>query len=261
MSFTKCLVLVLSVVASVNALATPHAIRHSVHHRSIAARAAEPRSANVPVLDIAVRAPANRRRCRPRPTGSTSVAVTPTTSVPINAAPIPSDTPTSSTRAPEPTTTRPPQTTTRAAPTTNTPRPTTTSRPPATTSASNNNGGGGGGGGSNNGFLAGTQSGQGTFYDTGLGACGRVNRDTDLIAAVSMHLFDNYPGAGNNPNNNPVCGKRIRASRGGSSVTITVVDRCVGCAMTDLDFSPSAFDALTGGNRGLGRVQITWEWA
>ncbi|KAJ2931169.1 hypothetical protein H1R20_g5936, partial [Candolleomyces eurysporus] len=259
MSFTKCLVLVLSVVASVNALATPHAIRHSVHHRSIAARAAEPRSANVPVLDIAARAPANRRRCRPRPTGSTSVAVTPTTSVPINAAPIPSDTPTSSTRAPE--TTRPPQTTTRAAPTTtNSPRPTTTSRPPATTTASNNNGGGGGGG-APGGFLAGTQSGQGTFYDTGLGACGGVNKDTDFIAAVSMHLFDNFPGAGNNPNKNPVCGRRIRASRGGASVTITVVDRCVGCALTDLDFSPSAFDALTNGNRGLGRVQITWEWA
>jgi expansin (peptidoglycan-binding protein) len=48
---------------------------------------------------------------------------------------------------------------------------------------------------------------------------------------------------------------------GGASVTITVVDRCVGCAMTDLDFSPTAFDALTGGNRGLGRVKITWEWA
>ncbi|KAJ2914863.1 hypothetical protein MD484_g5555, partial [Candolleomyces efflorescens] len=257
MSFAKCLVLALSLVASVNALATPHAIRHSVHHRSIAARAAEPRSVEAPVVNVAARAPSNRKRCRARPTSSSSIAVT-QTSAPINAAPIPTDDApsTSSTRAAEPTTTRAPQpsTTTRAAPTTTSTR--TTTQPPATTSSS------GGGGSAPGGFLAGTQSGQGTFYDTGLGACGRTNRDTDLIAAVSMHMFDNYPGYnGVNPNNNPICGKKIKASRGGASVTITVVDRCVGCALTDLDFSPTAFDALTAGNRGLGRVQITWEWA
>jgi expansin (peptidoglycan-binding protein) len=48
---------------------------------------------------------------------------------------------------------------------------------------------------------------------------------------------------------------------GGASVTVTVVDRCVGCALTELEFSPAAFGALTGGNLGLGRVKITWEWA
>jgi hypothetical protein len=31
---------------------------------------------------------------------------------------------------------------------------------------------------------------------------------------------------------------------GGNSVTVTVVDRCEGCAEYDLDFSPAAFDVL-----------------
>jgi hypothetical protein len=110
--------------------------------------------------------------------------------------------------------------------------------------------------------LAGTQKGQGTFYDTGLGACGITNNDNDPIIAVSQLLFDTYPGYdGGNPNKNPICGKKIRASRDGKSITVSVVDRCVGCAMTDLDFSPTAFDALTNGNRGLGRVGIEWVWA
>ena len=33
----------------------------------------------------------------------------------------------------------------------------------------------------------------GTYYATGLGACGITNTDTDYIAAVSHTLFDNYP--------------------------------------------------------------------
>lgn len=31
-----------------------------------------------------------------------------------------------------------------------------------------------------------------TFYETGLGACGQVNHDTDHIAAVSHQFFDSF---------------------------------------------------------------------
>ncbi|KAF5313954.1 hypothetical protein D9611_006867 [Ephemerocybe angulata] len=252
MSITKCLVLALSVVASVNALATPHAARNSIHHRSVAARVAEPRSVNAG-LAVAPRAPTTvRKRCRARPSSSSSASsstVSATSTPPINAAPIPTSTSTStktsSTVQDEATTTT----------TKSTPAP-TTSKPAATTSASS------GGGSAPGGFLAGTQNGQGTFYDTGLGACGDVSTDSDPIIAVSHLLFDTYPGYnGVNPNNNPICGKKIKASRGDKSVVVTVVDRCGACKMTDLDFSPTAFDALTNANRGLGRVEITWEWA
>ena len=70
-----------------------------------------------------------------------------------------------------------------------------------------------------------------TYYYTGLGACGWNSKDTDLIAAVGHGLFDGYPLVkvplrvplfpshrlvpsgynGANPNNNPVCGKKIKA--------------------------------------------------
>jgi hypothetical protein len=109
--------------------------------------------------------------------------------------------------------------------------------------------------------MVGTQNGQGTWYDTGLGACGITNSNTDLIAAVSHSLFDTYPGFDTaNPNTNPVCGKVITVTDPSTNkkVTVTVTDRCVGCQITDLDMSPSAFQALTG--LGTGRMGITWVW-
>ncbi|KAI0067729.1 barwin-like endoglucanase, partial [Artomyces pyxidatus] len=99
-----------------------------------------------------------------------------------------------------------------------------------------------------------------TWYATGLGACGIVNTDSDYIAAVSHILFDEYPGYnGANPNDNPLCGRQIQANYQGNSVTITVTDRCTGCAETDLDFSPAAFDTLA--DPGVGRLYgMTWNW-
>ncbi|TEB34943.1 hypothetical protein FA13DRAFT_1788556 [Coprinellus micaceus] len=259
----KCLVLALSVVASVNALATPHAARHTLHHRSLAARVAEPRSENVaPFANVAARAPGTgRKRCRTRPTASSSLVsstAAPSITPPINAAPIPSSTvdepkpTTTSTPPPKPTTT-----TTKAAPApTTTPKPSTTStKAPAPTS-------GGGSGGAPGGFLAGTNTGQATYYDAGLGACGKVNGANDNIVAVSRRLFDTYPGYnGANPNNNPVCGKKIRAWKDGKELIVEVVDRCEACAITDLDFTNGGFDRLTGNRRELGRTSFQWEWA
>jgi len=118
---------------------------------------------------------------------------------------------------------------------------------------------GSGGGSGNGGLLSGVKSGQGTFYNTGLDACGDTDKDSDLIAAASFLLFDSYPGATANPNLNPICGKTVTASYGGKSVTVKIVDRCAGCnGKFDLDFSPSAFNALADPN--LGRIDITWVW-
>ncbi|THV04868.1 hypothetical protein K435DRAFT_648418, partial [Dendrothele bispora CBS 962.96] len=94
----------------------------------------------------------------------------------------------------------------------------------------------------------------------GLGACGITNTDTDHIAAVSHLLFDAFPGYnGVNPNSNPVCGKKVKATYQGKSTTVTITDRCEGCAITDLDFSPSAFSDLA--DFGVGRLSgMTWVW-
>ncbi|KAL1748849.1 RlpA-like double-psi beta-barrel-protein domain-containing protein-containing protein, partial [Schizophyllum fasciatum] len=96
-------------------------------------------------------------------------------------------------------------------------------------------------------------SGDGTYYAAGLGACGITNSDTDMIAAISS------TGATGNPNENPICGKQIRATYGSASVVVAITDRCAGCAGGhDIDFTPSAFAQIA--DQGLGRIQITWEF-
>lgn len=108
--------------------------------------------------------------------------------------------------------------------------------------------------------MTGTQTGEGTFYATGLGACGITNKDTDYIAAVSHLMFDSFPDYnGANPNHNPICGRKVTANYKGKSVTVAITDRCTGCAITDLDFSPSAFNQLA--DFSLGRLQgVKWTW-
>lgn len=98
--------------------------------------------------------------------------------------------------------------------------------------------------------------GDGTYYDTGLGACGITSTDSDYIVAISHVLFDAVSTG--NPNTNPLCGKKIRAYRGSKSVEVTVVDRCPGCDSGSLDFSPAAFDVL--GDEAEGRIPITWSY-
>lgn len=100
-------------------------------------------------------------------------------------------------------------------------------------------------------------AGEGTYYDVGLGACGNTNTDSDYIVAISHILYTPEIIKGNS-NNNPLCGRKIRAYYGDNSVDVTVVDQCMGCAEHDLDFSPSAFSQIA--DKDLGRIDITWEW-
>ncbi|MFE2038372.1 RlpA-like double-psi beta-barrel domain-containing protein [Streptomyces scopuliridis] len=97
-------------------------------------------------------------------------------------------------------------------------------------------------------------SGQATWYNTGLGACGWSNNDSQLVVAVSPALYGNYP----NPNNSPVCGKQLRVNGPLGSVTVTVVDRCSGCATNDVDLSPAAFRQI--GDLNAGRINVSWDW-
>lgn len=105
-----------------------------------------------------------------------------------------------------------------------------------------------------------THEGELTFYDPGLGACGGSHVGDDLIAAVARTVFDAAAAdtGDGNPNNNPICGKRIRVERGDGSVDVTVVDRCQGCKRLDLDLSPSAFQRLA--REEDGRVVGQWRW-
>lgn len=42
----------------------------------------------------------------------------------------------------------------------------------------------------------------------------------------------------------------------GKTTTATVVDKCIACALDDIDLSPAAFNALA--KPSLGRIKVTW---
>lgn len=231
---------------------------NSIQRRAAADRAVADRS------DFIVPAPRKRStgRCSSKTTTSSSLAPTTTASTSTSAIGNPGGDPTTTTSTPAPTTTTlattsvenkvhktTTKTTTKAHSTTTKAAVKTTSakKTTATTSVSSSGGGSGT-----------TYSGQGTYYATGLGSCGITNKDTDLIAAVSHLLYDSWPGATANPNDNPICGRYATAHYQGKSVTVKITDRCTGCAMYDLDFSPSAFSDLA--DQSLGRIDITWQW-
>lgn len=70
-----------------------------------------------------------------------------------------------------------------------------------------------------------------TFYNPGLGACGETSTDNDDIVSLSWKIW-NEVQTGSDPNQVVLCGKKIRARRFNEdvsaerSVDLTVVDRC-----------------------------------
>ncbi|KAI0759665.1 RlpA-like double-psi beta-barrel-protein domain-containing protein-containing protein [Irpex lacteus] len=101
-----------------------------------------------------------------------------------------------------------------------------------------------------------TFTGDATWYQPGVGACGISNTAADHIVAVSASFYDTFPGATPNPNNNPICGRQMTVNYQGRSTTVTVVDRCVGCALHDIDLSPAAFSDLA--PTSAGRIPVSW---
>lgn len=124
--------------------------------------------------------------------------------------------------------------------------PTTTSSTSSSTSSAS----------ASSGSSSGSKHGQGTYYEPGLGSCGKTSTSEDKIVAVPIGLY-NSKNVGNT-NDNPLCGKKIKASYEGKSVVVTVVDACQGCKENDLDFSPSAFESIA--DKDLGRIEISWDW-
>lgn len=230
MFFSKAL-LVATFLGAISALATPHPLHHhAVHRRALAARLASVREASAHNTNITL-SRQNSAKCNFNPpsddptTAAPSAPVISQPSAPVISQPSLSP----STPTPSPTTTQPqlPATTSSAAP------------------AQSNDG---------------PFTGQGTFFDTGLGACGITNNDTNMICAISKLRFDTFPGYnGINPNSNPVCNRQISLSYGGKSILLAVVDRCEACAMGDIDMTPTAFQQLA--PLAVGRLDgITWSF-
>lgn len=99
-----------------------------------------------------------------------------------------------------------------------------------------------------------SHSGDLTYYDVGLGACGFDDSgkdDSENIAALSHLLM------GTQSNGNPMCDQTITISANGKTATVTVRDKCMGCDKDDVDVSKAAFKELFGG-LDEGRTQVEW---
>lgn len=95
-----------------------------------------------------------------------------------------------------------------------------------------------------------TYTGVGTYYYTGLGACGQTSSDSDLMIAMNSDQYGSgYPG--------PQCFKYLTIEGNGVTVSgVEVLDECPTCAYGSLDMSPGLFTHFAGTDAGT--VAITW---
>ncbi|KAH9933233.1 RlpA-like double-psi beta-barrel-protein domain-containing protein-containing protein [Epithele typhae] len=96
-----------------------------------------------------------------------------------------------------------------------------------------------------------THTGRGTWFDVGLGACGKTNVNSDKIVAISSEIY----GSGGN------CEQYIQITntKNGKVAYGKVRDECPGCGKYDLDMSPSLFKAL-GASLDVGVLSLSWHF-
>lgn len=110
---------------------------------------------------------------------------------------------------------------------------------------------------------AAAERGEASWYNPGAGACPVivVPSGYDMVAALPKRFmtFDRWPAAN--------CGRtvRVKNTANGKVVSVTVVDACGECEHggtiykhVRIDLSKGAFEKLTDGNSGLGRIPIEW---
>ncbi|KDN44264.1 hypothetical protein K437DRAFT_212871, partial [Tilletiaria anomala UBC 951] len=88
-------------------------------------------------------------------------------------------------------------------------------------------------------------SGKATFYNpsVGLTSCGGQYSDDDNILALNAGMMTAKWSA--NPNNNPLCGRKIELMHNGKTVQATIEDTCPGCSGPySVDLSPGLFNKL-----------------
>ncbi|CEL51571.1 hypothetical protein RSOLAG1IB_00106 [Rhizoctonia solani AG-1 IB] len=92
------------------------------------------------------------------------------------------------------------------------------------------------------------KNGKATWFNTGLGACGKVSNDKQLIVALG-------PGA---YKSGQMCGKTITVKnpKNGKSTTAKVMDLCPSCGTNNIDLSPAAFQKI--GSLSAGVLSVTW---
>ncbi|KAA1470599.1 hypothetical protein DENSPDRAFT_879826 [Dentipellis sp. KUC8613] len=92
-------------------------------------------------------------------------------------------------------------------------------------------------------------SGRGTYYAVGLGACGVTNNDNQAIVALNTA---DYAGGAH-------CGQTISITANGKTHSAQVMDLCPGCAPGGIDMSPSLFESFA--SLDVGVLQVQWSFA
>ncbi|KAI0434459.1 RlpA-like double-psi beta-barrel-protein domain-containing protein-containing protein [Xylaria sp. FL1042] len=85
-----------------------------------------------------------------------------------------------------------------------------------------------------------------TYYQPGLGACGETSTDSETVVALSPAQY-----TGN-------CGKTITITKDGKTATAKVVDKCPSCASGAIDVSSTVFKSLA--DMSVGRTTVTWSF-
>ncbi|KAI0508469.1 RlpA-like double-psi beta-barrel-protein domain-containing protein-containing protein [Xylaria bambusicola] len=90
------------------------------------------------------------------------------------------------------------------------------------------------------------KSGDMTFFNPGLGACGGTDNDGSPV--VALNPVDYANGAN--------CGRWITIQGNGHQTAARVVDLCPGCSNGDIDVSPAIFDDIA--PLDVGRTRVNW---
>jgi hypothetical protein len=91
-----------------------------------------------------------------------------------------------------------------------------------------------------------SDSGEFSWYDAGLGACGGTNSANDFIVALSVQSWD----GGSH------CNEQVTITANGKTTTATIVDECMGCPPNKLDMSTGLFQFF--GGLDLGIMHGSW---
>ncbi|KAF4447306.1 hypothetical protein F53441_9149 [Fusarium austroafricanum] len=98
------------------------------------------------------------------------------------------------------------------------------------------------------------KQGEFTYYDIGQGACGEDDsgKDDSINIVALSHLL-----MGPQSNGNPMCGKTITIKANGKTAQATVKDKCMGCALNDIDVSRKVYNEIWG-SLDSGRTKVEW---
>ncbi|KZP10943.1 hypothetical protein FIBSPDRAFT_197872 [Athelia psychrophila] len=89
-----------------------------------------------------------------------------------------------------------------------------------------------------------SETGDGTFYVPGLGACGIYNDASQYIVGVSEALWQSHSGS--------LCNKAISITYNGLAVQATITDVCPYCGgVGDLNMTPALFERFAPESAGI----------